>query len=393
MVLPLIFKLTFINFATLTSANTLYEIRDLEVLEREKNFDEFIQHVNDIRPSERDSHWKEMYQNVSMGLIDKKVKVRDYTNESFEKIEKMAQSSALYKDEFFQAKRAIYAKKYFINCFKNSQTPSEKSLCENKLTSFWNISNKDPDLGLELANILETNSSSMKNWSLYEKAVKDENAQIYCQKPNVQQAIFEKIKSSAFSENFSGNYKQLVDIIVPNWCFNNLVNPLKESILSTESNGIDKELAINILDAKEKLSQQEEELYSFLYLIDGPVVGKRMNIAWKKVEGLSESQRKRDELIKQIKSVPILPDRIFNTPDLPRNKAIINLFAKNFPEFLKFYGESCLKYLHFSGQDSINVSSRSHCEEFLKTAKAQNSNQVIPWISDSISRQYSAIKR
>jgi len=393
MMLPLFIKLSILNILTNSSASSFYEIKDLEVLERERNFDEFIQHVNDIRPSERDNHWKEMYQNVSMGLIDKKIKLNDFSNETFEKIEKMAQTSALYKDEFFQAKRTIYAKKYLNNCFKIANDNTSKTSCENKLINFWNISNKDPDLGLELAYILESNFKSIKNWSLYEKAVKDENAQIFCQKQGVQQAVFEKIKSSAFSEKFNGNYKQLLESIVPNWCFDLMIEPLKETAYSLESNGVDRELAIEILDSKGKLSQQEQELFSFLYLINGPVVGKRMNLAWKKIENLAENQSKRDDLLKLVKNVPILPDKIFSDPSLPRNKAIINLLAKNFPEFLKFYGESCLKYLSFNGQDSVNVSSRTQCEEFLKTAKSQGSSQSNPWISDSISRQYSAIKK
>lgn len=166
--LPLFIKLSILNILTNSSASSFYEIKDLEVLERERNFDEFIQHVNDIRPSERDNHWKEMYQNVSMGLIDKKIKLNDFSNETFEKIEKMAQTSALYKDEFFQAKRTIYAKKYLNNCFKIANDNTSKTSCENKLINFWNISNKDPDLGLELAYILESNFKSIKT-GLYMK--------------------------------------------------------------------------------------------------------------------------------------------------------------------------------------------------------------------------------
>jgi hypothetical protein len=393
MMLPLLFKLSILNFATIFSANNLYEIKDLEVLEREKNFDEFLLHVNDIRPSERDSHWKEMYQNAAIGLIDKKIKLNDYKNESFDKIEALSQSSSLYKDEFFQLKRTLYAKKYLKNCFKNSNDLQSKSRCEEKLLSFWQISNKDPDLGLELANILESNNSSTRNWALYEKAVKDENAQIFCQKINVQEAIFEKIKNTAFSEKFNGNYKQLIDSIAPNWCFDLLVSPLRDIALSPDSNGVDRELALNLLDAKSKLTPKEQDLLSFLFMINEPVVGQRMNLAWKKIEDLTENQSKRNELLAQIRNVPVLPDKIFRDPSNPRNKAIINLIARSFPEFLKFYAESCIKYLSFSDQGKVNVSSRTQCDEFLKTARTQGTDHSAPWISDSISSQYSGIKR
>ncbi|RPJ79307.1 MAG: hypothetical protein EHM20_01770, partial [Alphaproteobacteria bacterium] len=61
------------------SAEVYYDLKDLEVLEREKNFEEFLLHVNDIRPSERGKHWKEMFQGMAMGMVDYKIKTRDFS--------------------------------------------------------------------------------------------------------------------------------------------------------------------------------------------------------------------------------------------------------------------------------------------------------------------------
>jgi len=380
-----------------------YNLKDLEVLEREKNFEEFLLHVNDIRPSERDKHWREMLQSMAMGLIDFKIKTKDFTPASFKQIEQIGRSSALSKDEFFQLKRSIYAKKYFTECFKRTdltveaeKKAKEVTSCEADLNSFWYFSKKDADTGLDLATILESAGSSLSKWPFYSPAVKDSIAQFYCQRSSVQTAVLKKIYDESYSSDFDGNYKTLIDRLVSDKCFDELSAPLKNTLSSINSSGLDKEMAMNLLEAKGKLTAEEKDLYAVLYLLDGPVVGDKMNIAWKKIEGLSESFAKREKLLLEIKKLTVIPDKIFKDPSLPRHKAIINLFARHFPEYLDYYGSTCVKFLSNKGQELLNVNSSVHCHEFLKAANAdkeQVSGQNLPWISDSIRTQYSALKR
>lgn len=380
-----------------------YNLKDLEVLEREKNFEEFLAHVNDIRPSERDKHWKEMYQTMAMGLVDYKIKTKDFTPASFRQIEQIGRSSALSRDEFFQLKRSIYAKKYLSECFKKAELIGDtekkiqhKTTCETDLSSFWYFSKKEADNGLDLAAILENAGSSINRWPYYSPAVKDSIAQFYCQKPQVQTAVLKKFYEESFSTEFDGNYKTLVERLVADKCFDEMSAFLKNTLSSINSSGLDKEMAMNLLEAKGKLSAEEKDLYAILYLLDGPVVGDKMNIAWKKVEALSESFPKREKILTAIKQLPIIPDKIFKDPNLPRHKAIINLFAKNFPEYLDYYGSACVKFLNHESETPLNVSSSFQCNEFLKAAEAnrkQNLPQNPSWISDSVRTQYSAIKR
>lgn len=385
------------------SAQVFYDLKDLEVLEREKNFEEFLLHVNDIRPSERDRHWKEMFQTMAMGLVDYKIKTKDFSLNTYRQIEQIGRSSAMMKDEFFQLKRSIYAKKYFTECFKKTalitesiKKDQEKNICETELSSFWYFSKKDPDLGLDLAAILETNETSIKLWPYYSPAIKDSIANFYCQKPAVQQAVMKKLYEESFSSEFDGNYKTMVDRVLSPKCFNEIAGPLKEVLTSTKTSGLDKEIAMNILEAKDRLTKDELDLYAILYLLDGPVVGDKMNIAWKKVEALGESFQKRQKLLEQIENLPLIPDKIFRDPNLPRHKAIINLFAKNFPEYLNYYGTTCINYINNKSSTPLNVSSSFQCNEFLKAAEAikkSNSGQTTPWISDSVESQYSALKK
>lgn len=398
-----LFLILFNSINNAFAAQVYYDIKDLEVLEREKNFEEFLLHVNDIRPSERDRHWKEMFQSMSMGLVDYKIKTKDFSQNAYRQIEQIGRSSAMRNDEFFQLKRSIYAKKYFTECFKKAslitetvKKDQEKNLCETEISSFWYFSKKDPDLGIDLAAILESNESSVKLWSFYSPAIKDSIANFYCQKPEVQRAVIKKLYEESSNSEFDGNYKSMVDRVISPKCFNEIAGLLKDSLASTKTNGLDKEMALNILEAKGKLTKDELDLYAILYLLDGPVVGDKMNIAWNKVEALGENFQKRQKLLDEIKKLPLIPDKIFKDPNLPRHKAIINLFARNFPEYLNYYGSTCVKYISNSSETPLNVTSSYQCSEFLKAAKATRSEKSTlspAWISDSVESQYSALKK
>ncbi len=402
----MIAKALWLPIFTLTNAlssQVFYEQKDLEFLEKEKNYDEFLAHVNDIRPSQRDRHWREMYQSMSMGLIDYKLQSKDFSFESYKKIQQIANSSTMRNDEFFLVKHSQYVKKYLEECFYKASITTEelkalpaKQQCQAEMSSFWLFSKKDPDLGLELAGIAQKYQATINLWPFYEKAIRDDLANIYCKKPHVQSAAIKKLYEETFQENFNGNYKILVDKLIPMKCFNELVPTFKAALISDKTTGLDKEMAINVLEAKGKLSPDEQDLYALIFLLDGPVVGDKLNLAWSKLENLGESFSKRQKLLSEIQKLPLLPDKIFKDPNLPRHKAIINLFAKNFPEYLNYYGQSCIKFLSNKSEESLNIASSFQCNEFLKGAEAISKTtpvQVTPWVSDTVKSQYSALKK
>ncbi len=382
-----------------SQASPLYTLKDLSVLEHEKNFEEFLSHVNDIRPSERQKLWKDMYQSMAMEMVDYKLKTRDFSMKTFKHIESIGRSSAMSDDEFFQLKRSLYAKKFFAECFKQAseKKSTEKAegikTCDSELNSFWYFSKKDPDIGLDLAKIVEFYPSSVKTWPFYDVAINDKISALYCEKPDIQRAVIAKLTEETFDKDFDGNYKILIKRFVPERCFTKIIPSLRLALQSTVTTGLDKELAMNILSSRGLLTKEEEDLYAILYLLDGPVVGDKMNLAWKKVEDLSSQYQKRQKILAEIKKLPIIPDKIFTDASMPRNKAIINLFAKNFPEYLNFYGESCVNYLENKSETSGNIASSVQCNEFLKTARAVKKSENTEWVSDSVESKYSGLKR
>ena len=387
------------NSLTFLNAANLYSLKDLQVLEQEKNFEEFLMHVNDIRPSERQKLWKDMYQSMAIELVDYKLRTKDFSLDAYKQIEGVGRSSALFNDEFFQLKRSIYAKTFFNECYKQAsekkdiQKTNGIKVCDSELNSFWYFSKKDADIGLEFAKLIDRYPSTLKNWPFYQRAINDSIANLYCEKTDIQRAVLKKLTEESFDSEFDGNYKNLIKRFVPDKCFQKIIPSLRLGLQSTITNGLEKEMAMNLLTASGKLTKEEEDLYAVLYMLDGPVVGDKMNLAWKKIEDLSTQYTKRLKILAQIKSLPLIPDKIFKDASLPRNKAIINLFAKNFPEYLNFYGESCVRYLENKNEFTGNIASSLQCNEFLKTASALKESENTEWVNDSVQRQYSGLKR
>ncbi len=379
-------------------ASNLYALKDLEVLERDKNFDEFLNHVNDIRPSERQKLWRDMYQSMAIEMIDTKTRGRDFSLKSFQQVESVARSSTMLNDEFYQLKRALFAQKFFKECYAQSSltSPAGPDLtlvtCDNELQSFWTFSRKDPDIGLALAELIEKHPSRLSSWQFYQRAINDSVAPIYCERPHVQKAIIKKLTLETFDPKFKGDYKALTNGLIPEKCFSKLLPTLTAMTTSTFTNGLEKEMALNILESKGKIKPTDEDMLAVIYLLDGPVVGERMNLAWAKVEKLGESFNQRKVVIERIKALSLIPDKIFKDPQYPRHKAIINLFAKNFPEVLNYYGDRCVDLLDTKIEIPANIASDYQCTQFLKTAEVQKQDGP-KWISDSVATRYSALKK
>ena len=387
----LICTLLSFKLEALENANTKYDLKDLDVLEREKNYQEFFAHAYDIRPSQRNKQWQKMYQNMALMLIEDKIKNEDFSLTTFNTIENMARKFPLNDDEVFLFKRNLYAQKYFKHCFYKSETKQASDSCNKELISFWENSNKDADLALNFIEYINDTQSNLKKWPFYQTVVRDQIAPLYCKRVDVVNAILQKISEETFQEGFNGNYQKILNQNIPDKCLKETYPTLKSILTSTDSNGLDKELAFSILEAKEQLSADDKEFYYTIYLFSGPVTGEKMNIAWKYVERLSESLNKREKILSRLNEVNYLSDRLFQDPNLPRSKAIINHFAKNFPEILDYYAKNCINFI--SGNESVKVNSLSSCHSFLKTAKNVKFESKLNWISDSIETQYSALKR
>jgi hypothetical protein len=375
-------------YATNLKTNDLiYNLNDLVALEKEGNTQEFFLHFNDLRPSERNQIWKKMVENMATSFVDKKLLAKEWTKENFDQLENLNRLPLLKNEEVFQFKRDLFSKNYLKNCFELN---SAKINCEQEINSYWDNSRKDPEIALSLVEIIENYHSKLPTWSFYSLIIKDQIAPIYCKRPNVQHAILNFLNKETFSEDFDNDYKKLIGKNIPSNCIKELIPVLKEALISSQTNGLQKEQALQILQSQGQLTSTDKNFYLTIYLLDAPVVGEQMNLAWKFIESLSENYKERTRILEEFGRIPLIPDKTFSDPKSTRNKAIIGLFAKNFPELLNYYAKSCLDFLN--AKEGSKANSNIQCHQFLKTAQELKSDKI-NWISDSISSSYSAIKK
>ena len=118
----------------------------------------------------------------------------------------------------------------------------------------------------------------------------------------------------------------------------------KAEILTKE-----KEQIIRWFHLLEPSKKEEKELMMVHYLLQGPEIGPIFNESWKVIARMGEDSSKRESLLKQIKRLDPLPDKIFKGKDPLKEKTLFDLFYQNFPEYLSHYSETCLKYYQGKG--------------------------------------------
>ncbi len=103
---------------TLLSNKSFYTMKDLEILYKEKNFDEFFNHAKDILPSERSSYWKDMVKEMAEAQLKDYIKKKYFDNLHYKKIKDLTKWPTLKTDEFFMKARGNWGVGYFKSCFK-----------------------------------------------------------------------------------------------------------------------------------------------------------------------------------------------------------------------------------------------------------------------------------
>jgi len=386
----MVFRLAIILIFILTiafpiKANT-YSIKDLEILESEGNDEDFLKHAFDIRPSERTKLWKKMLQNMATKMLDRKIQSKSYLESDFKLVQDLSLNSALFNDSYFQFKRQNYVTGYLKHCFSQ---PSSKEHCFKHLESYWANSLKDADFAHDIIKIL--NNQSYDKWYLVESLTFDQMSGLYCKKDFIQSEILKKLKAQSFSENFDGHYLPLLTKLTSKKCrdsFYQILNPL---FFSGIAQSIDREIALDLLIDSKLIKNEELSFYLVVYFLSNPVNGENLNKSWKAIELISTSFKDREFVLNKFKTLTKIPDQLFQTPERPREKALINHFAKHFPEALNFYAEECLKLFKYS--DNSLAGSQNHCQNFFVASKNIKNLENKTWINESIHLKESAIKR
>jgi len=362
------FALLFILTSASGIASSVYSMKDLEVLEKENNFEEFFNHAKDIRPSERGDYWKKMVLSMAESYTQIVLKENPQIKyDTFKKIEKLNNWPNIRKSELFIRNRNSIGVKYFKHCLEES----DQALCLARLDQFWSRSQSSPELGLQIGELINRKGLRYKTplWRFYEQALKTPLAEFYCKRKHVQEAIrdqFVGLITKAPHKDRSQYLKAQMESLLHNDCWQQIIPSLKSDLKS--DNRVSRDFAFTILKSKMALTTAEKDLYLTLYLLSAPSIGPRFNMAWKNLEQLSRHYKRRNLVLKSLKMIDPLPDDIFSSLLPKKSLTIIRHFAEYFPEYIEYYQDLCLRYRsgvsHFpNGNPTLN------CSDFFEIAK------------------------
>jgi hypothetical protein len=379
MVLRLFAILIAVTFLSSNTNAMRYDIKDLEQLSDSKNYEEFLNHARDIRPSKRDRYWRELVQNMAVGQVDFLLEKKVFNKEQFELIEKIALWPVLTKDKFFQIKRNRYAQKYLKSCFQKNE-----SYCKSQLFSFWHSSNQRAELAMSMVEILKVYTDQKEYWGFYQKITKSDLQEYYCPKPHVKKVIFNHMKKNLMTVEDKKTINRFVKANIGVSCWFSIVGDLK-GLLFTKSRTM-RQFAYKILDAEESLTPIERDSFHTFYLLDNPINGDLFNHAWSTLELLGQNYGRRMKVYKYLKGLDPLPGNIFSHRDELKKEAVVGLFYSNFPEYIDHYARVCVNFLKGLGEYPKGTPTL-YCNELFKISKKKR------WVSQSLKIQYSSLKK
>ncbi len=380
------FTLLCLSSEVYSSIKTLYTKTDLEILQGQKSYQEFLAHAKDIPPRERDKSWYEMLSDMGSGLIDNLRKTEKYQRSTFKRIEELASWPEFKRDEFFQVKREAYTLSYLKHCL----TKARPRDCREDLLSFWKSSRKDNETGYQLMLLNLGFFPKTSSYPFIEKTLTSETSHFYCARPMVQSTVYKHLRESDIRfnlENANQNKKDLqLETFANQKCWQKLIPFFKERLFSQSS-----PMDFYLLEHLGELSELDKSLWLTLYFLNSPEPGPLFNRAWNTIEKVSQSYHLRGKVFKKLTQLDPLPGKIFAHPSHTHRKTLTDHLAKNFPEYVAKYSKQCISYL--SGEKIFphgNPTMECH-ELFSLDQNKEKATEKI--ISQELHLKYSGIQR
>lgn len=357
------FLLLLVIFSLNLGLAASYNLEDLKVLSTEGAYQEFFKHALDIRPAERLTSWKEMVSKMA-DLGSKNVLAQDVIEKNdFLWIEELFKWPSLKSDDVFKLRRQEIGLKYLKNCLKGT-TP-----CWDELKIFWMADTSVPDIALKLAEMsMDLPSPPYSTWNFLEVALKNPLSEFYCKKDFVMAALWGKLEIDYVRLGSKGDFLTKIDQTIHSDCLPSLNQEARKRLFAPDKL-TDRELAFQILSAQGKMTQNLADFFYTVYLLENPSQGELFNYAWNRLSELSKKPNRRDDVLLLIKKLDPLPDYLFTTLDNSKKKAILRHFKSNFPEYMTFYANQCLKF--YQGKEIFPQGNPTiHCQDFMNSELA-----------------------
>lgn len=309
-------------FSATVSAKYTWE--DLQVLQQEKNYVEYLDHALDLEPSKRNASWKTVTETMGLGYIESLVAEEKVPTDSWHRIEKISDWPIFKDNEFFTKVRDKYILHTIRVCVRKIQKDCEKNALD--LLSSFEHELTFPAAFLELTAPILKNQN--QRFTIALPLLKNQLSEFYCKKSPVKQVVLNQISQEASA----------VDLIHKD-CLKVLKAELEDLSLNGNSS------AKRLLNANNLATANFTKLSILIDFLNNPELSSsEVDTAISNLEGLSKSPKDRKELIKDIKRLDPLPGRIFADQG-KKNLSKLKLIERNFPEMIDLYARTCLEYL------------------------------------------------
>lgn len=351
----------------------LYSKADLDILYENRQHIEFLAHAKDLRPTERDDQWRAQVLEMAQQFIDEVNQQKAYNQYNKNEIERLMKLGNVAQSEVFALARKDFMTGFLESCFSNSKPNCLQSA--QKILEQTPKQRELPDIPASFGSVLLENKITGQEviYPFMKFAFISERSQFLCRKVDVKNYIFSWFKTFNSTPRTQKEIKLFSADNFHPACLNAVLNYFVKNFNQLRS-PIDREQIIHWLSATEYLPKDEIQTLLAIYLLKNPVNGDIFNLAWNSIKEMGENYTKREKVIHKLQTLDPLPDEIFNLSDPLREKTLFNLVAKNLPEYVKYYSQSCLDY--YSGSRNFpNGNPTIHCNSFLTLFKQKYGNK------------------
>ena len=346
------------------SAEFRYNLKDIEALISTENYQEFFEHIYDVRPSERDESWEKMVLAMAEKYISS-LKSRKIEEADYRILKNIFNISHLKNDEFFRDKRDQIVIKYVSENFDSIKM--SQIIMKSK-----ELSRKYPENISFHVNLISAIYPYITANDSYLKYIDDLNQ------------ITSKITSSPFSEFYCDKsplnsvlkteiyYKSELTKTYDKSCLKKLMGFIKKDL--ENQNMVIRNKAFRFLSNYGELSKEEKSNFHITNMVYGMKYKKsEWDDVFKALEYLGNNDKKRRSLLDKLQKHDPFPDIVFKIHDDKKTIGISRLISRYFPEFLDKYTKFCLSYL--SGEVKYPFGNPTpNCHRYMEISKRSKSS-------------------
>lgn len=167
-------------------AEDKYTMEDLRVLDKQGDYTQLIEHMNDIRPTKRNEEWQALVQRAAVKLLEQRLAAND-ENSALIVAENIFESNlSLQTSQEFMGLRRKAVIGAFTTCFQNRYSGGD---CTEELRKIVNKQPVDRELAFKAGKLVRLNMNHRAAVPFFSKALKGQQNEKWCADKDVFLAV------------------------------------------------------------------------------------------------------------------------------------------------------------------------------------------------------------